>query len=110
MRGFAGYLLIGSLAAVAMALTTVTGLDLAVGARPLAARGELIQHVDRTHKGNRLDIHATIGVRPLPPLHKQPAKMLMGCEPAYSPLAAAAPANTSGRCLAALPRGRTMAG
>ena len=49
MRGFAGYLLIGSLAAVAMALTTVTGLDLAVGARPLAARGELIQHVDRTH-------------------------------------------------------------
>lgn len=110
MRGFAGYLLIGSFAALAMALTTVAGLGLAVGARPVTGPGQLIQHVDRTHKGDRLDLHATIRTHPLPRLHKLPAKMLIGCEPAVSPLAAAAPASHSGRCLAALPHGRTMAG
>ena len=110
MRGFAGYLLIGSFAALAMALTTVAGLGLAVGARPVTGPGQLIQHVDRTHKGDRLDLHATFRTPPLRPVPKQPAKMLRGCEPAVSPLAAAAPAGYSGRCFAALPRGRTMAG
>ena len=39
MRGFFGYLLIGSLAAFAMGLVTVAGLSLAVGARPVPSRG-----------------------------------------------------------------------
>jgi hypothetical protein len=108
MRGFAGYLLIGSFAVLAMGLATVAGL--AVGARPVTGPGQVIQYVDRTHKGDRLKLGATIGTRPMLPAHTQPAKMPVGCEPVFSPLAASGRSNYSGRCVAAFPIARTMGG
>ncbi len=109
MRGFAGYLLIGTFAVLAMGLATVAGLGLAVGARPLGAGGQVIQHVDRTHKGDRLDLKSTAGTPWLRPVAKQPAKtMPRGCEPAFSTLAVSADANVSGRCLAQGPLRRLV--
>ncbi len=95
MRAFKGYLLIGVLAVMAMSLATVAGLGLAVGARPVSERA-IIQHVDRTHKGDRLDIHTTtVGSRPA---RKQIA-MPIGCEPVFSPLVSVGGLNISGRCI-----------
>ena len=96
MRAFLGYLLIGVLAVLAMALVTVSGLGLAVGARPVPERGAIIQRVDRTHKGDRLDLSTTVGVRPLP---TQPVVLPEGCEPAFSPLVSHGQASVAGRCL-----------
>lgn len=103
MRSFAGYLLIGSLAVVAMGLVTVAGLGLAVGARPVTEPGQVIQYVDRAHKGDRLDRRATIDTRPMQPAQKQPSTLPDGCEPAFSSLAAAERSNYSGRCVAEFP-------
>ncbi len=110
MRGFAGYLLIGSFAALAMGLATVAGLGLAVGARPLTERGQVVQYVDRAHKGDRLDTHTTTGTPPLTPAYKRPVRMPVGCEPVFSTLAASAQANYSGRCVAQLPLAAARAG
>lgn len=96
MRGIAGYLLIGVLAVLAMGLVTVAGLGLAVGARLMPERGAIIQHVDRTHKGDRLDLQSKFGSRPLT---KQPMAVPVGCEPAFSPLVKAGHPKISGRCL-----------
>jgi len=96
MRAFMGYLLIGVLAVLAMGLVTVAGLGLAVGARPVPERGAIIQHVDRTHKGDRLDLPTTVGSRPVP---KQHMALPEGCEPLVSPLVSAGLPSTSGRCL-----------
>ena len=110
MRGFAGYLLIGGFTVVAMGLATVAGLGLAVGALPLSKPGQVMQYVDRTHKGDRLDLRTTIGTRPLQPTQKQPAKMPPGCEPVFSTLAASAHTNYPGRCVARFALHRLMAG
>ena len=110
MRGFCGYLLIGSLAAFAMGLVTVAGLSLAVGARPVAEPGQVIQHVDRTHKGDRLHQHTTLGTGHVPLPQKQPSTLLEGCEPAFSSLVAGR-RDHSGRCIAEIaPKSGTMAG
>jgi hypothetical protein len=67
---------------------------LAVGARPAAPAGMVMQWVDRTQKGDRLDIPVTrIGKQPLP---RQ--EMLDGCEPAASTLSPIAQAPA--RCAA----------
>ena len=95
MRAFMGYLLIGVLAVVAMALATITGLGLSAGARPMPQREAVIQHVDRTLKGDRLDLPAAARARPVP---KQQMALPEGCEPLFSPLSAGRP-NISGRCL-----------
>jgi hypothetical protein len=111
MRGFAGYLLIGGLAGLAMGLVAADGLGLAVGARPVAEPGQVIQHVDRTHKGDRLHLQTTFGRGRLQPAPKQPSVLLEGCEPPISSLAAAGRSDDSGRCLAEIPsKARTMAG
>ena len=96
MRVFMGYLLIGVLAVLSMALATVTGLGLSGGARPMPERGAIIQHVDRTHKGDRLDLPAIVGARP--PVPKQQMTLPEGCEPVFSPLSTGRP-SISGRCL-----------
>ena len=108
MRGFTGYLLIGSFAALAMSLAAVAGLGLAVGARPVIGPGQVIQSVNRTDKGDRLDIGRFDGTWPLRPAAKRPGKVPLGCEPVFSPLATSA-RNYSGRCVAVLPRRRTLA-
>lgn len=65
-----------------------------VGARPLAPAGMTAQGVDRSHKGDRLDMPAVrVGKQPVPP-----AKLMNGCEPAASPLSASG--DVTGRCAA----------
>ena len=96
MRAIMGYPLFRVLMILAMGLVLGTGLGLAVGARPVAERGAVIQHVDRTHKGDRLDLSATVGMRPVP---KRPMAVPEGCEPAFSPLVAAGKASITGRCI-----------
>ncbi len=110
MRGFAGYLLIGSFAVLAMALSAVAGFGLAVGARPVIGPGKIIQSVDRTYKTDRLALHASVGMRPPRPAEKRPAKMPLGCEPAFSTLATSAHTNYSGRCVAGFSVRRILAG
>ena len=96
MRGFMGYMLIGGLAVTAMGLVTVAGLGLAVGARPMPERGAVIQHVDRTHKGDRLDLRTRLGTRPA---YKEKAVVLVGCEPTFSPLVSPDSPKIPGRCI-----------
>ena len=107
MRGFARYLLIGGFAVLAMGLATVAGLT--VGAHPVTRPGQVIQYVDRTHKGDRLDLRTRVGIRPAPPVHKPPVKMPVGCDPVFSPLSTSARSNYSRRCLAAFPFAYAMA-
>ena len=95
MRVFAGYLLIGVLAVAAMGLVTIAGLGFAVGARPVAEHGTIVQHVDRTHKSDRLDISAEHS----PSIPTQKPGLPEGCEPVFSPLTATKQANITGRCL-----------
>lgn len=102
MRAFAAYLLIGGLAAVAMALVTVAGVDFAVVARPVVEPGQLIQSVDRTHKSDRLDF-GTVSAPAVPPLQKEPTTLPIGCEPAFSALAGPARSNYLSRCIAEYP-------
>jgi hypothetical protein len=103
MRGFSGYLLIGGLAILAMGLVTVAGLGLAVGARPVAEPGQVIQHVDRTHKGDRLDLPTTVSTQPVRQAPEQPGVSPIGCESVFSSLAQAGRANYLGRCDAKYP-------
>jgi hypothetical protein len=66
----------------------------AVNAGTVAPAGTTLQSVDRTHKGDRLDI-------PMTRIGKQPVttpKILIGCEPVSSPLADTARASIPGRC------------
>lgn len=96
MRALMGYMLIGFLAAAAMGLVTVAGLGFAVGARPMPS-GRIIQHVDRGHKGDRLDI-STRSTGPRPVL-RGPIAVPVGCEPIFSPLVSAGRLGISGRCI-----------
>ncbi|MGH6665031.1 MAG: hypothetical protein ACREB2_09025, partial [Pseudolabrys sp.] len=82
---------------ISLALGVMVGL--AVGARPVTERGVTTQFVDRTHKGDRLSLPTDIGARHVP---SAPRKVMVGCEPAFSPLLAAARATGEGRCIAAL--------
>lgn len=67
---------------------------LSVGARPLAPAGMTTQWVDRSQKGNRLDIPSVrVGKQPVPA-----PKLITGCEPAASPLSASG--QVPGRCAA----------
>lgn len=96
MRALATSLLAGGLALIASALFAPQ--DGSVGAGP----GLRIQSVDRTNKGDRLIVPVTsIGKQQTP---RKPAieipKMLVGCDPVFSPLAAQARANFPGRCAA----------
>jgi len=97
MRGFMGYMLIGILAVMAMGLVTIAGVGFAVGARPVTERGAVVQHVDRTHKGDRLDMRTTLSSRPV--AKKKATAAPVGCEPAFSPLVAPDHPHMSGRCI-----------
>jgi hypothetical protein len=97
MRGIAGYLLIGISAALASVALTLTGLGFALSAPPVSVISPIIQHVDRTHKGDRLDMHTTIDKRPM---QKKLNRIMAGCDPAFSALSPSARSNFSGRCIA----------
>jgi hypothetical protein len=90
-------LLAGLGAGAALGLSApALNLGFAVNAWPLAPAGTTLQRVDRTHKGDRLDV-------PMTRVGKQPVstpKVLIGCEPVSSPLAGTMRASIPGRCAA----------
>ena len=98
MRGFSSYLLAGILVLLAMDFVAPpVGLGFVVGASPVTELSAKTQFVDRTHKGDRLSLPASVGEQTTP---TQPPAVLIGCDPAFSPLSASARANVSGRCVA----------
>jgi hypothetical protein len=96
MRDIAGYLLIGMSAALASSALTLAGLGFALSAQTSIV-SPIIQHVDRTHKGDRLDMHTTIDKRPI---KKTRNRIMVGCEPAFSASSSSAHSNFSRRCIA----------
>ena len=98
MRGFASYLLAGILVVLAMDFVAPpAGLGLAVRASPVTELSATPQFVDRTHKGDRLSLPASVGEQQT--LEPSPGSMI-GCDPPFSRLLASARANVSGRCVA----------
>lgn len=98
MRGFMSYIFAGVIVVVAMdVIAPPAGLGLAVGTWPEVDKNTAAQVVDRTHKGDRLQVPTANSRRPSPP--QQPAT-LVGCEPVFSSLSASSRANFAGRCMA----------
>jgi hypothetical protein len=73
------------------------GLRLPVKAWPTVEPGATMQSVDRTHKSDMLVLPSALAKRPS---ITKSAKVLVGCDPAFSPLSASAQANFPGRCVA----------
>jgi hypothetical protein len=97
MRGFASYLIAGIFLALALDMVAPPiGLGFSpVGASPVESNGDAsLQSVDRTNKGDRIAVR-TIGKRQ----PSAPAKLLAGCDPAFSPLATSAHANFARSCV-----------
>jgi hypothetical protein len=98
MRGFISYILAGIVVLVAMdAIAPPAGLGLAIGKWPSVDGNVAEQVVDRTHKGDRLQVPMAKGGRTSPSLAPE---MLIGCEPVFSSLSASSRINFPGRCIA----------
>ena len=98
MRGIPTYLMAGTLVVMAMDFVAPpVGLGLAVRATPVAEHSATKQFVDRTHKGDRLSLPASVGEQQTP---EPPPAAMIGCDPPFSRLLASARANVSGRCIA----------
>lgn len=94
MRNFISSVLVA--AAVALVLDAVVlpaGFSLAVTPKHSMDTDLSGQVVDRTRKGDRLQV--PLANRPISP----PSTILVGCEPAFSSLSTGAHANFAGRCL-----------
>jgi hypothetical protein len=98
MRGFALYMLAGILVVVAMDfIAPPVGLGLPVGVGPTVEQGSSAQSVNRSQKGDRLNVPTAVDKSPAP--RKAPT-VLVGCDPVFSPLSASAHANISWHCVA----------
>ena len=98
MRGFASFLLAGIMVVVAMDfIAPPSGLGLSVGAWPTVEQGTLVQSVNRSNKGDRLNVPMAVDKSHAP--RKLPT-VLVGCDPVFSPLSASARANISRHCVA----------
>ena len=95
---YLAYLAAGLLAISAVELLAPSGgPGLSVSARSVVPTGATLQYVDRSRKGDRLD-RAVTTIDKQRMLNK-PAKIMIGCDPAFSPLSAAAVRrNFPGRC------------
>lgn len=96
VRNIAGYLLIGVFFTLATTTLTAMGLGLEPIARLSPENPSIIQRIDRTHKGDRLDVHTTIDTRPVP---KKRNGVPIGCEPVFSVLSSFPHSNISGHCV-----------
>jgi hypothetical protein len=98
MRGLASYLLAGILVVLVLDfIAPPAGLGLAIGAQPASERVAPDPIVDRTHKGDRMPLPRDIGKEQTP---REPHRIMIGCEPAFSPLWSSAHVNVPGRCIA----------
>jgi len=97
MRGFIIYMAAGTLAVLVMNfIAPPSGFEFDFGTGAALARDPGIQSVDRTHKNDRLSVPRLAGERSVP---AKPPAMLVGCDPAFSPLTPAARANFPARCI-----------
>jgi hypothetical protein len=95
MRGFISYIFAAIMVVVVLdAVVPPVGRGLAIAVRLEDDRADQI--VDRTHKGDRLQVPRASGRRMLP--MRAPA-VLIGCEPVFSSLSAGSQANFAGRCV-----------
>ena len=107
MRGFAAYMLGGALAVAAMNFVApALGVGLSswpqanVSTPNVVAPAALIQQVNRTHKGDRLDAPATTSLPENANGREPPTPLPDGCEAPVSPLSASAQAtNVAHRCI-----------
>ncbi len=101
MRGLMSYLVAGFLVVLAMDLIAPpVGLGMALGTWPAVKADPTVPFVNRTRKGDRLQM-------PQAPIASDPQKApsvapptLVGCETVFSSLSANARLNFAGRCLA----------
>lgn len=105
MRAIASYVLAAVLVVSGVELVVPADwIGLPVRARPVIEGGSTLQHVDRTHKSDRLSVPVSVigkspsTARDEAPL--KPAEILDGCDPVFSPLSTSAQANLPGRCAA----------
>ena len=81
-------------------LVPLFGFGLPFGASATVEPGGSVQSVNRTHKGNRLSVPVSAEQRQQTPTPtRTPGTIMVGCDPAFSPLAASAQANFSSRCV-----------
>jgi hypothetical protein len=100
MRGLSIYLMAGALLVVALDfIAPPVGPGLDVATSPAVDRDASLQFVDRTHKSDRLHAPSVIGRRQVP---RKPVRVMIGCEPVFSPLSAAMRTNFPARCIAEL--------
>lgn len=98
MRWFASYLLAGIMVVLAMDfIAPPIGLGLPVSAWPTVEQGSLVQSVNRSKKGDRLNVPTAVDKSQAP--RKSPI-VLVGCDPVFSPLSASARANVARHCVA----------
>ncbi len=102
MPNFAAYVTAGGLLVMTIdfiAPAARTGLP--VAARPTIDRKiaqVITQYVDRTHKGDRLTLPATVADKRHTPV-RHSSKALIGCDPVFSPFSPAARLNFPRRCV-----------
>jgi hypothetical protein len=99
MRGLITYLAAGAVVVLALDfIASPIGFRLPVKAWPAVEEGAVMQSVDRLHKADRLALPGPLAKRPN---LTKPATVLVGCDPAFSPLSTSARANNfPGRCVA----------
>jgi len=98
MRSMAACLMAGVLAVLAMDLIAPPARIGLMGVSA-SAQDVAIQSVNRTLKGDRLRMSATVAKRQAPPA-KPRSPVIVGCEPLFSPLVVSAHSNFAGRCIA----------
>jgi hypothetical protein len=97
MRGFSIYLAAGILVVLAMDLIAPpVGMGFDVFAWPAVKGDAIVQHVDRTNKSDRLIVPTAIGRQLMP---KRQPPLLVGCDPAFSPLSGGQRTNIAARCV-----------
>ena len=99
MRGLLPYILAGLVVVLAMDIVAPpVGLGVAVVAQPAPDMNKPVQIVDRTRKGDQLQVPNANGRQTPPGAPTVPIGC--GCEAAFSSLSAGARPNFPGRCLA----------
>jgi hypothetical protein len=106
MRGLVSYLFAGIMVMFAIEFLAAP-IGLAFIASPSEAAQAAVLHqtivddagiVDRSHKGDRLTSPASASESPA--VIRPAGRMIVGCDPVFSPLSAAARLNYPGRCVA----------
>jgi hypothetical protein len=106
MRGLVSYLLGGILVVFTMDFVAPPA-EFGITAWPSAAAQSAFPRqaitadvVDRSHKGDRLPAPASVSGTPLSATLRPARRMIVGCDPVFSPLSVSARLNYPGWCVA----------